>query len=122
MGDEYVSRHPKFGPWRDTHVKLEGSVVKYVQFCFTRDWYWAMTRIPDLKWELKKAKNGCEKTLLITSGPADAFDTCSLMFVHAIHMARKRLWIASLYFVPATQALSALKLAVRSARSLSPIL
>jgi cardiolipin synthase len=112
VGDEYLSRHPKFGPWRDTHVKIEGPVVKYVQFCFTQDWYWATTRIPDLKWDLKKAENGCEKTLLIASGPADAFDTCSLMFVHIIHMARERLWIASPYFVPDTQVLSALKLAV----------
>ncbi|MGD2029388.1 MAG: cardiolipin synthase [Desulfobacterales bacterium] len=112
VGDEYVSRHPKFGTWRDTHVNLEGPIVKDVQFCFTQDWYWATTRIPDLKWDLKKAENGSEKTLLIASGPADAFDTCSLMFVHAIHMARKRLWIASPYFVPDTQVLSALKLAV----------
>ena len=112
VGDEYVSRHPKFGTWRDTHVKLEGPVVKYVQFCFIQDWYWATTRIPDLKWDLKKAENGSEKTLLIASGPADAFDTCSLMFVHAIHMARERLWIASPYFVPDTQVISALKLAV----------
>jgi len=112
VGDEYVSRHPKFGAWRDTHVKIEGPVVKYVQFCFTQDWYWATTRIPDLKWDRKKAENGCEKTLLIASGPADAFDTCSLMFVHSIHMARERFWIASPYFVPDTQVLSALKLAV----------
>jgi cardiolipin synthase len=112
VGDEYVSRHPKFGTWRDTHVKLEGPVVKDVQFCFTQDWYWATTRIPDLKWDLKKAENGSEKILLIASGPADAFDTCSLMFVHAIHMARERLWIASPYFVSDTQVLSALKLAV----------
>ena len=112
VGDEYVSRHPKFGTWQDTHVKLEGPIVKDVQFCFTQDWYWATTRIPDLKWDLKKAENGSEKTLLIASGPADAFDTCSLMFVHAIHMARERLWIASPYFVPDTQILSALKLAV----------
>jgi cardiolipin synthase len=112
VGDEYVSRHPKFGPWRDTHVKLEGPVVKYVQFCFTQDWYWATTRIPDLNWNLQKAENGCEKTLIIPSGPADPLDTCSLMFVHAIHMARERLWIASPYFVPDTQVLSALKLSV----------
>ncbi|MDY6793082.1 MAG: cardiolipin synthase [Thermodesulfobacteriota bacterium] len=112
VGDEYVSRHPKFGTWRDTHVKLEGPVVKHIQFCFTQDWYWATTRIPDLKWNMNKADNGNEKTLLIASGPADDFDTCSLMFLHAIHMAKERLWIASAYFVPDIQILSALKLAV----------
>ena len=112
VGDEYVSKHPKFGTWRDTHVKLEGPVVKYVQFCFTQDWYWATTRIPDLNWDLQKAETGFEEALIIASGPADPLDTCSLMFVHAIHMAKERLWIASPYFVPDGQVLSALKLAV----------
>lgn len=83
-----------------------------VQFCFTQDWYWATALIPDLNWDLQKAEKGSEKTLIIASGPADPLDTCSLMFVHAIHMARERLWIASPYFVPDGQVLSALKLAV----------
>lgn len=111
VGDEYVSKHPKFGPWRDTHVKVEGPVVKLVQYCFTQDWYWATNRIPDLSWELQKAENGCEDALIIASGPADPLETCSLMFVHAIHAARERIWIASPYFVPDGQVLSALKLA-----------
>ena len=112
VGDEYVSKHPKFGAWRDTHVKVEGPVVKLVQYCFTQDWYWATNRIPDLNWELQKAENGCEEALIIASGPADPLETCSLMFVHAIHTARERIWIASPYFVPDGQVLSALKLAV----------
>ena len=33
------------------------------------------------------------------------------MFVHAINMARERFWIASPYFVPDGQVLSAMKLA-----------
>ena len=111
VGDEYVSKHSKFGHWRDTHVKVEGPVVKLIQYCFIQDWYWATTRIPDLSWELQKAENGCEEALIVASGPADPLETCSLMFVHAIHMARERIWIASPYFVPDGQVLSALKLA-----------
>ena len=111
VGDEYVSKHPKFGFWRDTHVKVEGPVVKLIQFCFTQDWYWATTRIPDLSWELHKAENGFEEALIVASGPADPLETCSLMFVHSIHMAKERIWIASPYFVPDQQVLSALKLA-----------
>mgnify|MGYP000128508109 CR=1 FL=1 len=112
VGDEYVSKHPKFGVWRDTHVKVEGPVVKLVQYCFIQDWYWATTRIPDLNWDLQKAETGFEEALIIASGPADPLDTCSLMFVHAINMARERIWIASPYFVPDGQVISALKLAV----------
>jgi cardiolipin synthase len=48
---------------------------------------------------------------MIASGPADALDTCGLMFVQAINAARERIWIASPYFVPDQQILSALKLA-----------
>jgi cardiolipin synthase A/B len=112
VGDEYVSKHPKFGPWRDTHVMLEGPAVKLVQYCFTQDWYWATNRIPGLNWELQKAENGSEETLIVASGPADPLETCSLMFVHAIHSAKKRIWIASPYFVPDERVLGALKLAV----------
>jgi cardiolipin synthase len=111
VGDEYVSKHPKFGAWRDTHVKVEGPVVKLVQYCFIQDWYWATTHIPDLSWELQQAENGCEDALIVASGPADSLETCSLMFVQAIHMAKERIWIASPYFVPDGQVLSALKLA-----------
>ncbi len=111
VGDEYVSKHPKFGAWRDTHVKVEGPIVKAIQFCFIEDWYWAKTSIPDLNWEFRKAENGAEETLMIASGPADSLDTCGLMFVQAINMARERIWIASPYFVPDQQILSALKLA-----------
>ncbi|MEA3434927.1 MAG: cardiolipin synthase [Thermodesulfobacteriota bacterium] len=112
VGDEYVSKHPKFGSWRDTHVQIEGPAVKQIQYCFIQDWYWATTRIPELNWKLEKAKNGREETLIIASGPADNLETCSLMFIHAIHMARERFWIASPYFIPDMQILSALKLAV----------
>ncbi|HSQ83183.1 MAG TPA: phospholipase D-like domain-containing protein, partial [Desulfobacterales bacterium] len=107
----YVSKHPKFGVWRDTHVKVEGPVVKLVQYCFVQDWYWATTHIPDLSWEMQQAENGYEDALIVASGPADSMETCSLMFVQAIHMAKERIWIASPYFVPDRQVLSALKLA-----------
>jgi cardiolipin synthase len=112
VGDEYVSKHPKFGTWRDTHVMLEGPAVKLVQYCFIQDWYWATTRIPELSWEFQKAENGSEEALVVASGPADPLETCSLMFVHAIHSAKERIWIASPYFVPDEKILGALKLAV----------
>jgi cardiolipin synthase len=111
VGDEYLARHPKFGPWRDTHVEVEGPIVKAIQFSFITDWYWATTSIPGLNWDLEKAENGHEETLMVASGPADPLDTCGLMFVHAINSAKERIWIASPYFVPDLQVLGALKLA-----------
>ena len=111
VGDEYLGKHPKFGPWRDTHVKVRGPVVQAIQFCFVEDWYWATKDIPKLNWKLQQASEGKEDALMIASGPADRLETCGLMFVQAINQARKRFWIASPYFVPDLQILSALKLA-----------
>jgi cardiolipin synthase len=112
IGDEYLGKHPKFGSWRDTHVKVEGPIVQAIQFCFIEDWYWATKGIPELNWELNPVADGNENALMIASGPADRLETCGLMFVEAINSARKRVWIASPYFVPDLQTLSALKLAV----------
>lgn len=111
VGDEYVSGHPKLGPWRDTHVEVEGPVVQAIQFCFIEVWYWATSSVPELSWRLTKPEGGIEETLIIPSGPADPLDTCALMFTQAINSARERIWIASPYFVPDSQILGALKLA-----------
>jgi cardiolipin synthase len=111
VGDEYLGKHPKFGAWRDTHVKIEGPAVQCIQFCFVEDWYWATKGIPELNWEPCRVADGRENALVIASGPADRLETCGLMFVQAINEARERIWIASPYFVPDLQILSALKLA-----------
>ena len=47
----------------------------------------------------------------LPSSPADPFETCTLFFLHAIHSAKDRVWIASPYFVPDEQFVSALQLA-----------
>jgi cardiolipin synthase len=112
VGDEYVSRNSQFGRWRDTHVSIKGPVVEEIQFCFVEDWHWANGQIPKLDWELKPSPVGSEAALVIASGPADPLETCGLMFTQVINMARERIWIASPYFVPDSQIIGALKLAV----------
>ena len=111
VGEEYVSGHPRLGPWRDTHVAVEGPVVQAIQFAFLENWYWAKRTVPDLNWQLKPATNGSEDALLVASGPADDVETCGLMFTQAINSARQRIWIASPYFVPDQRIIGALKLA-----------
>jgi len=111
VGDEYLGRDPRVGPWRDTHLKVQGPIVPEIQSCFVEDWHWATSQIPELNWELQKSAGPGEEALMIASGPADHLETCGLMFVQVINDARERVWIASPYFVPDLQILSALKLA-----------
>ena len=112
VGDEYLGLDPKIGPWRDTHVQVEGPVVQCVQVAWVEDWHWATGDTPsNLNWKPTGAREGCVGALCLPSGPADELETATLFFLHAIHSARERLWIASPYFVPDEQFISALQLA-----------
>lgn len=112
VGDEYMGRHPKLTPWIDTMVKITGPVVQLVQVSFLEDWYWAGGELLKLGWKPRAALSGASRTMLVLpTGPADRFETCALYFLNAINFAKTRIWIASPYFVPDEQIVSALQLA-----------
>jgi cardiolipin synthase len=112
IGDEYLGRDPAIGAWRDTHVRVQGPVVQCVQIAWAEDWNWAAGSIPTLNWKPQPAPNGEDGlAFCLPSGPADEFETCTFFFLHAINSAKKRVWIASPYFVPDEQLVSALQLA-----------
>jgi cardiolipin synthase len=111
VGDEYMGRSKKFGPWRDTHAQLEGPSVHAVQLSFLEDWYWATQEVPELNWTPTAAKEGDQDVLVLPTGPADSLESCGLFFIQMISMATDRLWIASPYFVPDIHVIAALQLA-----------
>ena len=112
VGDEYLGKNPKVGAWRDTHVKVQGPVVQCVQVSWLEDWNWAAGAHPALNWKPEPAPSGEDGlAFCLPSSPADYYETCTLFFLHAINTAKKRIWIASPYFVPDEQFISALQLA-----------
>jgi cardiolipin synthase len=112
VGDEYLGKDPKFGHWRDTHVRIAGPAALAPQLAFVEDWHWATDEIlSDLNWAPAEVDGGDKLVLVVASGPADDYETASLMFLHAINSAQKRIWIASPYFVPDDAIVSALQLA-----------
>jgi cardiolipin synthase len=111
VADAYLGEHPRLGKWRDTHMEVSGPVVQAIQFAFVEDWYWATGDIPELDWTPRPAENGNRNALALASDPSDTLETCGLFFVHAISAARKRIWLASPYFVPDLSQIYALQLA-----------
>lgn len=112
VGDEYLGKDPKLGPWRDTHIKITGPSVLQLQVSLLEDYHWAAGELLELDWQPVPASQANANVLILPSGPADELETASLMYQQAIHSARKRIWIASPYFVPDDSVLSALHLAV----------
>ena len=110
VGDEYLGRVKRFGPWRDTHLRLTGAAVQCIQLSFLEDWYWADESVPELNWMPVSAAANLP-VLILPTGPAEEVEACSLFFVQAINQAKRRLWITSPYFVPDSSVVNALQLA-----------
>jgi cardiolipin synthase len=112
VGDEYLGRSRRFGPWRDTFASVSGLAAKAVQLSFLDDWHWSTGEVPDLDWSMDQTESDGKAVLVLPTGPADDLDTCTLFFTHAIQVAKERVWITSPYFVPNPEILIALQLAV----------
>jgi cardiolipin synthase len=117
VGDEYLGLNPKYGRWRDTHVRVEGPAVQQLQMVFAADWFYMNDEILPGPWQpvIPPCVAGTDapnqRALVLGSGPSDGFERCTLFFLHVIGMARQRIWIASPYFVPDESVIQALQLA-----------
>ncbi len=107
--DDYLGKNPSFGPWRDTHLHLRGPMVAQLQLVFAEDWHWATLESigEELNWRPDRAPEDLTG-LVLPTGPADDMDTGAMFFISAMAEARERVWIASPYFVPDQDVLSAL--------------
>ncbi len=116
IGDEYLGRHPRLTPWRDTHLHLRGPAALMAQAAFWSDWYWAESvLLGHLHWRPVAAVEDDDRgqdVLVLASGPADDLETASLFFTTVINAARKRIWIATPYFIPDESTRVALALAL----------
>jgi cardiolipin synthase A/B len=110
IGDEYLGKHPRLSPWRDTAVMLQGPIVQSLQTVFLHDWQWVIGQLPVVNWTLRAAPQDAIACVFPT-GAADDLSICKLAFVSAIDQAKQRLWIASPYFVPDDSVMTALQLA-----------
>lgn len=110
IGDEYLGRNKRLGPWRDTAVKIQGPAVLPLQGIFIADWSWA-TREVTIKIVGPETRTANQRVLPIATGPADENELCNLLFLQAINSAKSRLWITSPYFVPNEALQRALQLA-----------
>lgn len=115
IGDDHLDKDPVFTPWRDTHLMIEGPSVIAAQATFLVDWHWASKElISGLNWEpnIFKGDNSDKNVLVLASGPADKYETASLFFTNLLNAARKRIWIATPYFIPDEATMTALRLAL----------
>ncbi|OIJ10125.1 cardiolipin synthase [Anaerobacillus arseniciselenatis] len=117
IGDEYLGKNQYFGHWRDTHLYVQGEAVRSLQLIFLRDWYY-MTRETLLKQSYLSPELPKQQQLggvqMIASGPDTRWEVIKKLFFSMITSSKKSIWIASPYFIPDDDILSALKIAALS--------
>ena len=117
IGDEYLGKNEYFGYWRDTHLKLVGEAVSMLQAIFIQDWFFVTGISIPLQFEdiappaLDEKLGGVQ---LIAGGPDTKWEVIKNLYFAMIVGAKKSIWIASPYFIPDEDIVSALKVAALS--------
>jgi cardiolipin synthase len=101
VGDEYMGRSRRFGPWRDTHLRVEGPAVAGFQLSFLEDWNYINGEVPPFRLPKPLVHPTPSPVVFpVASGPAEDWSICPAVFLSVINSASRRIWIASPYFVP----------------------
>ncbi|MCI8320615.1 MAG: cardiolipin synthase [Dorea sp.] len=118
IGREYLGRNRKFGYWRDTHLCIEGSAVTSLAVRFVLDWNYAAKEnlfLDDSLFEIPEyMRDGRDPVQIITSGPDSKYPKIRDNYLRLIHMARKRIYIQTPYFIPDDNIKDALIIAAKS--------
>lgn len=116
IADRYL-RGTKHGPWRDTHLKIEGTAVNMLQLTFLADWYFATgIQLKDKDKYLMVSDDSVGDTAvqIATSGPDSYWATIMQAYFAAITKATDHIYISTPYFMPGESLLTALKVAALS--------
>lgn len=114
IGDEYMSKAKKRNlNWRDTHLRIEGSAVEYVQRCFAQDWEFSTGKDVPIK-PYAGETTGDVPMQIVSSGPDTMDEDIKCGMIRMLYGAKKYVYIQSPYFVPDETFLNAIRVAVQS--------
>lgn len=97
---------------RDLHFRVEGPVVQQVTESFQDDWAFSTSEtLEGPLWFPAEHRDGTAPARVISSGPDQSVDQLILVLLSAINAASSSIRIATPYFLPDEQVLTALQLA-----------
>jgi len=114
IADEWLGDADAPNHWRETMLRVEGSVVTQMQFAFMDNWVKSRGEIlTGLDYFPEMGPCGTHLTQVIKSSPSEGSSTVKLLYVISIVSAQKSIYINNAYFVPDTDTIQALEGAVR---------
>lgn len=117
IGKEYIGLDPKFGHWRDTHMRIRGSAIIALLVRYIQDWDYAAKEnlfVHPEYFVYPDEKCGNTKMQIISSGPDSATQDIRDNYLRLIHKAKRRIYIQTPYFIPDESIQTALLIAIYS--------
>ena len=108
IGDEYGSStlSAQGGPWRDTHVRVEGPAAWAMAIVFTEAWHAAGGTA--IRLDSLAPVEGGVPILVLDSRPFRGTGEMASTLAAIVAAARSRIWITNAYFAPRWRAVEAL--------------
>ena len=117
IGKEYIDLNKRFGHWRDTHLRIDGSAVCETELRFLLDWNFSSDEETFEKacyFSQKYRGPGASCVQIVTSGPDEETQNIRDNYLRLIEKAKKSIYIQTPYFIPDESILNALIIAAKS--------
>jgi cardiolipin synthase A/B len=112
FADRYLKGIKEIGPWRDTHLQIEGDAVACLQVIFAADWFFVKNEnLVGSEYFKPLTDQDGTAVQISASGPDSDWDSISQAFFAAITSARKEVFIVTPYLMPPPSIGTALKVA-----------
>jgi len=99
--------------WRDTHMRIDGPGILYLQHTFLCDWNFCSRQSiqPDSLHFDQVRYDSNVSVQIAASGPDSPTSTIMLSFLKAINLAKSEILLSTPYFVPGDSIMDAIKVA-----------
>ena len=114
IANEYCDMVPRFGHWRDSHVRIRGDAVKELLGRFILDWRFTTKEIMPIPTDIGTDYIGNKGIQIVSCGPEAPKQEIKRAFMKMITTSKKSIYIQSPYFVPDQSMLESLKMAAQS--------
>ena len=112
VSDKYLREDPNLIEWHDTHLRIEGEAVHYLNQTFLADWYLATEEDMDLShFRMVGTSSKGVSTQIVSSGPDDDFALMEQVYFSMINNAKEYLYITNPYIIPSYAIIQSLQTA-----------
>jgi cardiolipin synthase len=115
--DKYINKKKGQLFWRDTHLRIDGPGVYYLQYLFLADWVFCSSKkfnVEQLHFDQEIKQQEDTFLQIVGSGPDSVEPSVLFSILQSIYLARKEILISTPYFIPGESLMDALRVAALS--------